>query len=463
MDRIAVVGLGKLGICLAATFAHRGFSVVGVDINPDVVARLNQGLTPVSEPGLDEMVLASRARLRGTTDHDEAIAASDCTFILVATPSDETGGFSLEYVTTAAEAVGHALRHKDAFHLVAVQSTVMPGSVELGILPILEEASGKQCGRDFGLCYVPEFVALGTVLRDMLQPSLVVIGEHDEKAGGLLESIYKRYVSNEPPILRMSIVNAELAKIALNAYITTKISFANTLAEICERLPGGDVDAVTRAVGSDPRIGSKYFTGGLGFSGPCFPRDTKSFALLLRQAGVEPLQIEATDCQNQTIVPRVLQSISTALQATGGRAVALLGLSFKPGTVYVHNSPGIELAEALVKAGYDVIAYDPLATEAAREILGQRVRYAASAEECLQQSDAVVIVNPDPEFRNLGASSFPQKQPPMVVYDCWRLLRAKLETASHLRYMPLGIGLADGVHSARNADFVRRASVLAEP
>lgn len=440
ISKISVIGLGKLGACLAATFAHRGFTVVGVDIDALAVARLNHGLAPVCEPGLDDMVLANRARLRATQDHGEAVAMSDLTFILVPTPSDGNGSFSLDYAAAAAEAVGRALRNKRVYHLVAVQSTVMPGATEFSLLPLLEQASGKRCGRDFGLCYVPEFVALGAVLRNMLYPSLVVLGEHDEKDGDLLEAVYRRYVCNDPPIWRMGIINAELAKIALNAYITMKISFANTLAEVCERLPGGDVDVVTQAVGSDPRIGSKYFMGGLGFAGPCFPRDTKSFALLLRQAGVAPLQIEATDCQNQTVVPRVLSSVCAALRASNGRKVAVLGLAFKPCTVYVANSPGMELAAGLADAGYDVLAYDPLAVGEAQRLLGQRVRYVASVHECLQQADAVIIANADPQFRSLEAASFPARHPPMLVYDCWRVLRSKLETVSHVRYVPLGVG-----------------------
>ncbi len=440
ISRVSVVGLGKLGACLAATFAQRGFTVVGVDIDPRPVARLNQGLAPVCEPGLDAMVAANHGRLSATQDHAEAVAATDLTVILVATPSDAAGGFALDYAAAAAEAVGRALRRQRAYHLVAVQSTVMPGATEGSLLPLIEEASGKRCGRDFGLGYVPEFVALGSVLHDMQYPSLVVLGAHDERAGDLLETVYRRYVCNDPPIWRMSIVNAELAKITLNAYITMKIAFANTLAEVCEKLPGGDVDAVTQAVGSDPRIGSKYFKGGLGFAGPCFPRDTRSFAQVLRRAGVAPLQIEATDDQNQTIVPRVLSAIRGALQTTGGRAVAVLGLAFKPHTVYVESSPGMELAAGLASAGFEVLAYDPLAMDAARRLLGQGVRFAENVHECLQRTDAVVITTPDPQFSALEAAAFPARRPPMLVYDCWRLLRPKLATASHVRYLPLGVG-----------------------
>lgn len=439
MDRISVVGLGKLGTCLAATFAHRDFSVVGVDINPETVAQVNRGQAPVYEPGLDEMISANRSRLRATTDHEDAVLSSDLTFILVPTPSDSNGVLSLEYVKAAARSVGRALAHKDVYHVVVVESTVLPGSTEFGILPILEEESGKRCGQDFGLCHVPEFVALGTVLRDMLQPNYVVIGEHDQRAGALLESVYRRYFQNDPPIWRMNIVNAELVKIALNAYVTTKISFANTLAEVCERLPGGDVDAVTQAVGSDPRVGSKYFTGGLSFGGPCFPRDTRSFAVVLRGVGVEPLQIEATDTQNRTVAPRVVRYVESALSEYGDSGmVAVLGLAFKPGTVYLGDSPGMDIASALIRKGHDVIVYDPLALDAARGILGDQVQYVNTIEACLKQAEVLVFTTPDPEFRRLTLEDFRSVKRPITVIDCWRTLRF-LANENPVRYLPLGM------------------------
>jgi UDPglucose 6-dehydrogenase len=262
-DSVSVVGLGKLGVCLAACAASKGVRVIGVDLNPRTIALVNNGKPPVIEPGLAEMIEANRERLKATRDMSVAVAESSISFIVVPTPSEPSGAFSLRYVMRAIEEIGRSLRNKNDYHLVVVVSTVLPGSTEFGILPILERSSGKSCGKDFGLCYGPEFIALGDVLRGMLRPDFVLIGEWDTRAGMILQSWYERFCENSPPICRMNLVNAELTKIAVNTYVTTKISFSNMLSTICERLPGADVDTVTNALGLDSRIGRRYLTGGL--------------------------------------------------------------------------------------------------------------------------------------------------------------------------------------------------------
>ena len=211
-ERISVVGLGKLGAPLAACLAHRGFEVTGVDLDPSKVESVNKKIPPVFEPGLKELLQSQKRQLRATDDYDEAIGNSDVTFILVPTPSDERGGFSVRYVIEACKGIGEALRNKTDYHLVVVTSTVLPGAVENELKPILEERSGKRCGEDFGLCYNPEFIALGSAIHDLLNPDFVLIGESDRCAGDYLASIYKNLCENDPPVARMNFVNAELAK-----------------------------------------------------------------------------------------------------------------------------------------------------------------------------------------------------------------------------------------------------------
>ena len=271
-QRISVVGLGKLGVPLAACLAYRGFQVTGVDLDESKVESINKRIPPVFEPGLKELLQTSQGKLTATDDYDEAIGSSEVTFILVPTPSDEQGGFSVRYVNQACERIGAVLRNKSAYHLVVVTSTVLPGAVENELKPILEEQSGKSCGEEFGLCYNPEFIALGSAIHDLLNPDFVLIGESDQLAGDKLASIYKQLCENEPPVARMNFVNAELAKLSVNTFVTTKITFANMLAKICERLPGAEVDVVTSALGLDSRIGRKYLKGAVGYGGPCFSK-----------------------------------------------------------------------------------------------------------------------------------------------------------------------------------------------
>ena len=257
MTRASVIGLGKLGAPLAACLAAKGLQVVGVDADAHKVAAINQGRTPVFEPHLEDMIRTSAGRLRATGSIAEAVAASEITFIVVATPSEPNGGFSLRFALPVCEEIGRALAAKDGYHVVVLTSTVMPGSTGGPVREALERASGKRLGPDFGLCYGPEFIALGSVVRDFLNPDFVLIGESDSRAGEQLEAIYQHVCENSPTAARMNFVNAELAKLSVNAYVTTKISFANMLARICERLPGSDVDVVTRALGLDTRIGGK--------------------------------------------------------------------------------------------------------------------------------------------------------------------------------------------------------------
>src|SRR4030095_3144397 len=254
---------------MVGCLAGRGFDVIGVDVSQKTVDALNAGRAPSQEPGLAELIEKNRCRIRATLSHEDAILNSEVSFVIVPTPSDARGAFSLQYVAYAFEAIGRALAKSDSYHTVVLTSTVLPGSTRFGLLPILEKFSGKRCGRDFGFCYSPEFIALGTVIRDFLNPDFFLIGQFDERSGAALESVMSRVALNHAPARRMSIENAELAKIALNSYVTLKISYANMLAELCESIPGGDIDVVSDALGMDKRIGRRYLTGGFGYGGPC--------------------------------------------------------------------------------------------------------------------------------------------------------------------------------------------------
>ncbi|MEM3485867.1 MAG: nucleotide sugar dehydrogenase, partial [Candidatus Methanomethyliaceae archaeon] len=347
--RISVIGLGKLGAPLAAVLASKGHKVIGVDVDDRPIRLINEGKAPVYEPGLEALIQASRERLWATSDYDLAVRETEATFIIVPTPSDESGAFSLRYVLAAAESIGQALRHKDGYHLVVLTSTVMPGATGSELLPALETHSGKRCGRDFGLCYNPEFIALGSVIHDMLNPDFVLIGESDPHAGDILTGIYRNLCENNPPIARMNFINAELTKLALNTFVTTKISYANMLAEVCERLPGADVDVVTSALGLDSRIGRKYLKGAIGYGGPCFPRDNLAFIHLARQLGVQAVLAEATDRLNRAQIVRLAEIVLSRLPK-GGR-VGIMGLSYKPNTDVIEESQGVQLARHLLARG----------------------------------------------------------------------------------------------------------------
>jgi UDPglucose 6-dehydrogenase len=419
--KLSIIGLGKLGAPMAAVLAHKGHQVVGVDVNPVLVAAIQQGHAPVSEPGLEEMVHENRERLSATTDCESAVLATDATFIMVPTPSESDGTFSMRYVLSAAERIGAALRKKQGWHLVVLSSTVMPGSTGGILLPVLEASSGKGCGADFGLCYNPEFIALGSVIRDMLNPDMILIGESDARSGELLEGLYRSACESSPEIRRMNYVNAELTKLSVNTFVTTKISYANMLAQVCEALPGADVDVVAGALGCDTRIGEKYLKGALGYGGPCFPRDNVAFSALARAGGAPALLAEATDAMNRRQVPRVAEMILSHLPKNG--VAGILGLSYKSDTDVIEESQGIAIARHLLSRGVQVTVYDPAAMENARPQLTGPVLLAGSAAECAGQSDVLTIATPWMEFRRLRPEIL--KPGRVVVIDCWGVLHAE--------------------------------------
>lgn len=441
--RIAVVGIGKLGAPLAAVLASKGNEVLGVDVNSEAVRLLNDGRAPVDEPGLQELISGSRERLSATTDFG-AVADRDLIILLVPTPSDERGAFSNAHVLSAIEAMGPALQAQNRYQVLVVASTVMPGSCESDIQPALERVTGRRVGDSLGFCYSPVFPALGNVIRDMLNPDMVVIGESDPRAGEVLERVYSDAYENDPPFRHMNPVNAELTKVAVAAYVTMKISYANVLADICERLPGASADAVTDALALDARIGRKCLRGGIPYGGPCFPRDPKAFAVLARDVGADPALADATDAINVAQSERLARIVRSRLN--GDTSVGILGLSFKPHTGVIVESPGIELATTLAREGYDVHVYDPAALDAALRVLPDGVQGARSVRELLERSDVVVIATPWPEFAELPLESIARDRDRLVVIDGWGVLSAE-QYGGAIDIVPLGRALEDPVRA----------------
>ena len=434
---VSVVGLGKLGLCLAACFAYRGIRTIGVDVQERVGQAVNAGVTPLVEPRMEELIGSlGGSMLRATLDHAQAIEESDITFVLTATPSNPDGTFSNCHVESALTSLARAFgKSAKKFHTFVISSTVVPESTTGSFIPLIERESGRQLHRDFDVCYDPDFVALGNVVHDFLNPDLVLIGESRPGAGEKVEAIHRRMCENSPHLARMSLVSAEIAKVSLNAYITVKISFANTIANICEAIPGADVDAITGAIGKDRRISPYYFKGSLGFGGTCFPRDTRAFASISNKYGIEPALITAAESMNR-FQDRHLSELVMREAAPGSR-IAVLGVAFKPDTPVIAESPAVKLVHELLLKGYRVVVYDPLATDAAREEFGASIEYAESCQQCLAACDVVVLTHPSKEMGEQVAGFEPARTVSLI--DCWRGLRDR-RLPRNYRYVPLGLG-----------------------
>lgn len=445
IQNISVIGLGKLGGSMAAGLASRGLNVIGVDVNRHAVDAVNAGQAPVQETGLGEMIAANKARIRATLSAEEAVLGSDLSFVIVPTPSDERGAFTLQYAKFAFRSLGQALKKKKSYHVIVLTSTVLPGATRHGLLPILEQESGKECGPDFGLCYNPEFIALGSVIRDFLNPDFYLLGEFDQRSGDLLEEVHHRVSQNNAPVKRMSLENAELAKIAVNSYVTMKISFANMLADFCEHLPGGDVDVVSDALGMDKRIGRKYLTGGFGFGGPCFPRDNVALDFMGKQLGVDTSLLKTNDDYNRSISKRYVEKLQPHLPK--GANVAVLGLAYKPLSHVIEESPGIYLCKALSEAGYRVVGHDNLAAPYAEQALKMHALVTDSLDDALKGADVVLVTTTDKNYTALTAEALLRGRQKVTVIDFWRCLK-HLGADPRIRHIPIGRGADAGAAGA---------------
>jgi len=438
-ERISVVGLGRLGLPLAACLADRGFETLGVDVQERIVNAVNNGVAPIVEPGLQEMIARLGGKqLQATLDHRKAIEDADITVVLVATPSNPDSSFSNRYVESALRSLAAALRDsKKGYHLFVISSTVMPGSTEGTLIPLIEQVSGRKLNQDFGVCYDPDFVALGNVIKGFLHPDLVVIGESSPEAGEHVEAVHRKLCLNEPYIGRMSIISAEIAKVSLNVYITLKISYANMLANLCEQIPGADVDAITQTIGMDKRIAPHYFRGGLSFGGTCFPRDTWAFIKLAEQYSEEASLIKAVEQVNKYQDKHLAEVVLREVAACGNEneTVGVLGLAFKPDTPVITASPAIRLIEELLKHDLHIIAYDSLAIGNTRAVFNESIEYANSAQECLARSGVSVVTYRSPALKQAVESY--NADSPLTLIDGWRMIDpAQLD--QQIKYIPLG-------------------------
>ncbi|UVE49770.1 UDP-glucose/GDP-mannose dehydrogenase family protein [Haloferax larsenii] len=411
--KLSIIGSGYVGTTIAACFAELGHDVVTVDIDEDIVDTLNDGRSPIHEPGLDELVAEHAGdRLRATTDY-EAILDTDATFLALQTPANDDGSIDLGAVKAASTSLGETLATKDDYHLVVTKSTVVPTTTEEVVGPRVAAAAGKTVGEEFDIAMNPEFQREGTAVEDFLDPDKVVLGAHTDRAFDRLDDIFAPLVdhADDPPVVETGIREAEMIKYANNAFLASKISLANDLANICKEF-GVDSAEVLDAIGLDSRIGAAFLGAGLGWGGSCFPKDTAAIIAAARERGYEPRLLQAAIDVNDGQPERMLDLLRKRFDPEGKR-VAVLGLSFKPGTDDIRSSRSIPLVEALLDAGADVVGYDPVATENMRERFPD-IDYADSAAAALVDADAALVATAWDEFAALD-EQFDEMREPVVI------------------------------------------------
>jgi UDPglucose 6-dehydrogenase len=440
VQRISIVGTGYVGLSTAACFASRGYDVIASTRSEDKVRIINAKRAPFHEPGLDEAVRTSieSGHLRAEINRSEAVRQTEVTFLTVGTPEKADGTVDLRYVISASEDIGRALKRKKAYHLVVVKSTVTPGTVRGPVKAALEEASGLVAGRDFGLCMNPEFLRQGSAIRDTLYPDRAVIGEYDKRSGQRLADLLEGFYGPGTPILRMSLEAAEMVKYASNTFLAMKISYANEMARICERVPGVDVSKVMAGVGLDDRINPKFLNAGAGFGGSCLPKDTKALCKFAEAQGYSAPLLRATLAVNQAQASHVAQLALSTLGEPRDKKVALLGLSFKPDTDDLREAPSLKVARTLLKAGAHVSAFDPVVKQVSQpgfEVLD----YPPSISECLAGAHCCIVLTEWEQFKQLTPDDFIQVMATPAVIDARRIFDPQ-EFGKRLTFLAVGVG-----------------------
>ena len=419
---VSVVGSGYVGTTVAACLADLGHEVTTVDIDEDIVAAINDGEAPIHEPGLDPLVsVYGGDRLRATTDYD-AIRETDLTILALPTPSNDDGSIDLGPMQAGAESVGEALASKDGYHLVVVKSTVVPGTTEDTLAPLVADASGKTLGEGLGVAVNPEFQREGTAVDDFMEPDKIVLGtDGDDRALDLLAELYEPLVTQwDTPVVETGLAEAEMIKYANNAFLASKVSLINDLGNICKEY-GVDAYEVADAIGKDDRIGAKFLRSGVGWGGSCFPKDVKAIIQHARAADYEPRMLQAAVDVNDGQPERLLSLLDDHIDPDGKR-IAVLGLAFKPGTDDIRNTRAIPVIEGLQTRGAEVVAYDPVAAPKMRERFPD-VEYAESAADALDGASGAVVVTEWDEFAALE-DEFDAMADPVVV-DGRRIIRRR--------------------------------------
>jgi len=401
--RITVVGgAGYVGLTTAVCLAAKGHEVFCVDKDNEKVLKIGKGIPVIYEQGLEELLteVLSKKALIPTLDLDTAVQNSDVSFICVGTPCSDDGCINLDQIKDVAEQIGCALRKRVGYHVVVVKSTVVPGTTENVVLPIIEKFSGKKVRTDFGVCMNPEFLKEGRAINDFMFPKNagIVIGALDQKSGDLIAEIYEDFDSE---IMRTSIRAAEMIKYARNSYLAKDVSFSNEIANICRRL-GIDYLDVKKGMELDARIGrGRFLDAGAGFGGSCFPKDVTALTAKAKECGISPILLDATlevnAAQPYELVRLTKDVVGNPLQ---GKKIAILGLAFKPGTDDMREAPSVKIVESLLREGCKLRVYDCKAVNNAKKIFGAKVTYAKTAEDALKSADACVIVTEWPEFSN---------------------------------------------------------------
>lgn len=445
---VTIIGTGYVGLVTGACLASKGHTVRSVDVSEERVNLIRAGQTPFYEPGLEELLRdgLTSGRLSVTTNLASAIQDSELSLIAVGTPAKGEDP-DLSYLETAAAQIGEQLRTLGRYHVVAVKSTVMPGTTRGIVQATLEITSGLLLG-EFGLCMNPEFLREGSAVEDFRVPDRIVIGQADARSGDVLDRLYSPYACDK---LRLSLEEAELTKYASNSLLSVLISFGNELAGLCEATPGADLETVMEALCLDRRLSPtgpagrvrpeilSYLRAGIGFGGSCLPKDVNALRVYGKRSSVATPLLDAVIATNTNRPAQVVSLVEAALGDLAGKTIALLGLAFKNGTDDLRSSPALAILDALEDGGARVQSYDPFVSAEAAARAGLQAPCGASLEAALHNADAAVITTADPSYRTADWARLTAGMRTPILIDGRNILRG-VPLPAAVRYYPIGVG-----------------------
>lgn len=440
--RIAVIGTGYVGLVTGTCLAESGNSVICVDIDQSKVNQLQSGKIPIYEPGLEKLFERNthEGRLIFTTSLSEGIKNAEVIFLALPTPSDEDGSADLKYVLGVAKEIG-ALLEADDYKIIVDKSTVPVGTAEkvrITIIKSLEERKIDSPHLLFDVVSNPEFLREGVAVEDFMKPNRVVIGSSSERAIKIMKILYAPFVRQGNPVICMDEKSAELTKYAANAFLATKISFMNEIAQVCERL-GADVDMVRKGIGSDDRIGRRFLFSGIGYGGSCFPKDVQALVKSSQNENYDFKILEAVikvnEIQKTHLISKLLAYFNNDIK---GKKIALWGLAFKPNTDDIREAPALKLIESLLSHGASVVAYDPEAMKNVQQEIGDQIQYADTMYNVLEGADALLIATEWNEFRTPDFHRIKKLLNNAVIFDGRNLFEINHIKEAGFHYVSIG-------------------------
>lgn len=448
MPKISIIGAGYVGLTTGVGLASKGYDVICVEKSHEKLDTIKKGKSNVYEKNLDELLSRFvNNKFEITSDIEHAVRNSDITIVCVGTYSKTDGSIDLSQIENVSRILGEILKSKNSYHVVVIKSTVVPTTTRRVILPILEESSGKRAGMDFGIVVNPEFLREGHAIEDFINPDRIVIGEFDSKSGIMVEDLYKPFNSK---MIKTSLETAEMIKYANNAFLGLLISYSNELANICESI-GVDVNSVLYGMYYDhrlsPKIGNErvfpeilsYLAPGPGFGGSCLPKDISALVKFVENIGYDPKIIRSIIEINSNRPNHIVKLVERELKDLGDRTITVLGVTFKPDTDDIRESPSIDIIRLLLAKGAKVKLYDPVAMGNAKVVLKDGVIYSDSLEDSLKESDACILVTKWSEFKSITPEMLLKLMKIPLLIDCRRFLDTK-EFEGKVRFIGVGLG-----------------------